>query len=127
MADDARAMRVMPLLVEIIGERERQVWEEGFTSGHDAAKNRDGELGRAAACYAMHGKRFPLEPPPEWPWHHHWWRPKTRRRDLIRAAALIVAELERLDDRPEDPHDTPGAAAIAAGGNEAPGGNGGDG
>jgi hypothetical protein len=32
-----------------------------------------------------------------WPWHDDWWKPKDRRRDLIRAAALIVAEIERLD------------------------------
>jgi hypothetical protein len=32
-----------------------------------------------------------------WPWSLHWWKPKSPRRDLIRAAALIVAEIERLD------------------------------
>jgi hypothetical protein len=26
-----------------------------------------------------------------------WWKPKDRRRDLVRAAALIIAEIERLD------------------------------
>jgi len=30
-------------------------------------------------------------------WAREWWKPKDRRRDLIRAAALIVAEIERLD------------------------------
>ena len=33
--------------------------------------------------------------PPHWPWALNWWKPKDRRRDLIRAGALIVAELER--------------------------------
>jgi hypothetical protein len=32
-----------------------------------------------------------------WPWGGDWWKPKDRRRDLVRAAALIVAEIERLD------------------------------
>lgn len=32
-----------------------------------------------------------------WPWSGEWWKPKDRRRDLVRAAALIVAEIERLD------------------------------
>jgi hypothetical protein len=32
-----------------------------------------------------------------WPWADKDWKPKDRRRDLIRAAALIVAEIERLD------------------------------
>ena len=30
-------------------------------------------------------------------WDSEWWKPKDRRRDLIRAGALIVAEIERLD------------------------------
>jgi hypothetical protein len=32
-----------------------------------------------------------------WPWSVQWWKPKDRRRDLVRAGALIVAEIERLD------------------------------
>jgi hypothetical protein len=32
-----------------------------------------------------------------WPWGGNWWKPKGRRRDLVRAAALIVAEIERID------------------------------
>lgn len=26
-----------------------------------------------------------------------WWKPKDRRRNLVKAGALIVAEIERLD------------------------------
>ena len=32
-----------------------------------------------------------------WPWDSGWWKPKNRRHDLVRAAALVVAEIERLD------------------------------
>lgn len=32
-----------------------------------------------------------------WPWNGRWWKPTNRRRDLIKAGALIVAEIERLD------------------------------
>jgi hypothetical protein len=32
-----------------------------------------------------------------WPWDLKWWKPTTPRRDLVKAAALIVAEIERLD------------------------------
>ena len=34
-----------------------------------------------------------------WPhtWDASWWKPKDRRRDLVRAGALIIAEIERLD------------------------------
>lgn len=32
-----------------------------------------------------------------WAWHSRWWKPKDRRCNLVRAGALIVAEIERLD------------------------------
>jgi hypothetical protein len=32
-----------------------------------------------------------------WPWDRKWWKPTDRRRDLVKAAALILAEIERLD------------------------------
>lgn len=32
-----------------------------------------------------------------WPWDQSWFKPKDRRRDLVRAGALIVAEIDRLD------------------------------
>lgn len=62
----------------------------------------------AAAAYCMSAARpklFKRSPgaafavPPMWPraWDLERWKPKDRRRDLIRAAALIVAEIERLD------------------------------
>ena len=36
-------------------------------------------------------------PPPSWPWVRRWWKPTDRRRDLVKAGALILAEIERLD------------------------------
>lgn len=37
--------------------------------------------------------------PDAWPttWAEDWWKPKNPRRDLVRAAALLIAEIERLD------------------------------
>ena len=32
-----------------------------------------------------------------WPWLSSWWKPSTNRRDLVKAGALILAEIERLD------------------------------
>jgi hypothetical protein len=32
-----------------------------------------------------------------WPWSPDWWKPRDARRNLERAAALIIAEIERLD------------------------------
>lgn len=90
----------MTIIEEIAAERARQIEQEGFTAGHDLVHDR-GELAAAAACYAQHaswGRHDPLrEAPYDWPWHPQWWKPKNPRRDLVRAAALIVAEIERLD------------------------------
>jgi len=35
--------------------------------------------------------------PDVWPWGGFTWKPTTPRRDLVKAAALILAEIERLD------------------------------
>lgn len=94
----------MSVIDEIAAERRRQVEVEGWTHVHDDQEHQQGELASAAACYAGHVgaiqsglARRSDGPPANWPWDGEYWRPKTHRRDLIRAAALIVAEIERLD------------------------------
>ena len=87
------------VIAEIAAERRRQVEAEGWSPEHDDL-HCGGELSSAAACYAIEPKFGPatldfIER--WWPWERKWWKPKDRRRDLIRAAALIVAEIERLD------------------------------
>lgn len=87
-------------LADIEEERWRQMKAEGWTHEHDD-KHDNGQLGRAAVCYAMSGSK-PFyttlsEPPAWWPWTKFWWKPTDRRRDLVKAGALIVAEIERLD------------------------------
>lgn len=85
---------------DIVAERLRQVSVEGWSPEHDD-NHSCGELADAAACYASpapHGVRpQSVEPPAMWPWSREWWKPKDRRSNLVRAAALIVAEIERLD------------------------------
>jgi hypothetical protein len=78
-------------ITEIAAERSRQVEVEGWTLEHDDAHD-SGELADAAACYAL-GRKMPSI----WPWAEEWWKPSDRRRNLIKAGALIVAEIERLD------------------------------
>lgn len=77
----------------IAAERERQVRVEGWTPEHDDT-HVTGELIRAAICYA---KGFGNAPGVHWPWPDSWWKPKDRRSDLVRAGALIAAEIDRLD------------------------------
>lgn len=77
---------------EIAAERQRQIEAEGWTPEHDDA-HRDHSLAGAAACYALGSKL-------NWPasWDDRWWKPsENRRRNLVKAGALIAAEIDRLD------------------------------
>ena len=85
----------------IYRERNRQLREEGWTAEHDDEHNQ-GELALAAACYALaelhREKEMYGDPPPEWPWEAQWWRPTPhdRIRELVKAGALIAAEIDRM-------------------------------
>jgi hypothetical protein len=103
-------------LDDIYAERTRQIEQEGWTSAHDDKHHRDGGLAAAAATYAYaasigdslpksYGGRLPFTSRPGlisilrfiWPWAQEWWKPGDTRRNLVKAGALIVAEIERLD------------------------------
>lgn len=83
---------------DVLAERKRQVTADGWTPGHDD-EYEHGELADAAGCYALSSELFDCagEPPRPWPWPDEWWKPTNRRRDLVKAGALILAEIERLD------------------------------
>jgi len=110
----------MSAIEDIAAERNRQIEAEGWTPEHDDA-HQFGELARAGAQYAilaawpdqaersvmsgdnghavpfdathLHGRRETMI----WPWDAEWLKPTTPRRDLVKAGALIVAEIERID------------------------------
>lgn len=101
------------MLAAIENERWRQITVEGFAPLNDD-RHAHGQLSAAASCYTKFAslvlganeakrqgdKNVPHVTrgcPPFWPWTPQWWKPKTPRQDLIRAAALIVAEIERID------------------------------
>lgn len=95
---------------DVLAERERQVGAEGWTTRHDDEHD-GGDLATAGACYALNAacvlhpfNGTPLEITAErlvggiaWPWELESWKPKDPRRDLVRAAALLIAEIERID------------------------------
>lgn len=88
---------------DVLTERHRQVSEEGYDSGHDRGPDHDdGQLATAAAAYALHGKFFDHIPATVWPWDHTLFKPRARRDNLVRAAALILAEIDRLDRAARD-------------------------
>ena len=94
-----RAQRTNAALAEIAGERERQVNVEGWTEAHDDQHD-DGSLAQAAACYAMPQQcrnEFEAFASDMWPWREDGFKLGDHRRNLVKAGALIVAELERLD------------------------------
>lgn len=99
---------------DVIAERARQQRVEGWTPEHDD-QHASGELCTAAASYVAHASviaRLQAEGmapdrleqlsaearvPQTWPWAKEWWKPGSARRDLVKAAALLLAEIERLD------------------------------
>lgn len=93
-------------LADIAAERRRQIEVEGWTPEHDD-RYEQSELADAAACYAAPGAVTSVVPESVlatdsrrlyWPWDWKWWKPgNDRRRRLVKAGALIVAEIERLD------------------------------
>lgn len=91
----------------IAAERRRQTEDEGWSADHDDA-HEEGALALAAALYAFqahdpdthrHGIALARRGscPSLWPWTSDWWKPTDRRRDLVKAGALIAAEIDRLD------------------------------
>lgn len=94
----------------VISERRRQQQDEGWSIEHDD-RHDPGTLAGAGAAYALNASCVlypyngtPLDDPTlvGWLWGIEWWKPKDPRRDLERAAALIIAEIERIDRAGDD-------------------------
>ena len=113
---EAQAVRIWEYLFAggdgaslIMDERDRQVKKEGFTEEHDA-EHTDAELIQAARAYALMAEAQqsgencvtfdgigPEKPPTDWPWELRWWKPSNDPiRNLVKAGALIAAEIDRL-------------------------------
>ena len=88
-----------PAARDVLAERARQVSVEGWTPERDDQYT-DCQLAAAAASYAVCGKdpkALKLMGVTAWPWRGYWWKPETYRRNLEKAGALILAEIERID------------------------------
>lgn len=95
---------------DVLAERQRQIDTEGWSVESDD-RYTSGELALAAGNYIgattfrLHG----LDPLTQrdnggvftgwhkWPWSPEWWKPTNHRSDLVKAAALLLAEIERID------------------------------
>ncbi|PCB37801.1 hypothetical protein CJT89_33510, partial [Pseudomonas aeruginosa] len=73
-----------------------------------------------AACYALAGSSAPNDGTAAllvslaWPWDEQWWKPSTARRDLVKACALALAEIERLDRACISQSPQPGATTASS-------------
>lgn len=87
-------------LEDIKAERRRQVDEEGYTPEQDDAYAAYA-LPAAAAAYAFSAatseRYLAADPLGFWPWPAETFKPSTPRRDLVKAGAVILAAIERLD------------------------------
>lgn len=80
----------------IATERRRQAEAEGWTPEHDA-EHTDRQLAWSARCYLDHAIIPVRGPSVMWPWHEDSWKPSVDPvRDLVKAGALIAAEIDRL-------------------------------
>ncbi|MDD9738468.1 DHHA1 domain-containing protein [Marinovum sp. SP66] len=88
----------------ITAERKRQTEVEGWTPEHDDAHDQC-ELSLAGAVYALSGSadsewrnNARIDAIRElWPFESHWFKQTGGREDLVKAGALIAAEIDRLD------------------------------
>lgn len=91
--------------VELIAdERLRQTSQEGWTPEHDD-KHRGKQLAKGAESYLCAWtfpdksatRDEPVRPAWSWPWSMKWWKPSNDPiRNLVKAGALIAAEIDRL-------------------------------
>jgi hypothetical protein len=85
------------ILEEVGQERTRQISANRYDASHDDGWTK-GQLAEAAAVYAVCAL-------PErdhlsvlwWPWGTEFFKPLSHRENLVRSAAMIIAEIERLD------------------------------
>lgn len=91
----------------IAAEQQRQRTTLGFTAQSDRVcydDDGDGDLARAAACYALPDDDDrglgggETGAPFHWPWDERLWKPTPddRVRELVKAGALIASEIDRL-------------------------------
>ncbi|MFW4927897.1 hypothetical protein ACOAO8_21435 [Pseudomonas aeruginosa] len=107
--------------LDVQAERRRQVEAEGWTPEHDD-EHADGQMAQAAGCYALHAGGIGTDWPDGrqngsalfWPWDKDSWKPTTPRRDLVKACALALAEIERLDRAGISQNPQPGATTASS-------------
>ncbi len=104
----------------IAAERQRQVSFKGWTPEHDDAHSQ-GELAVSAIRYALEDVEIPLgnvdsakeDLAALWSWESCDWKPKDPIRNLVRAGALIAAEIDRRQRQPAPSRVAPPSGRFA--------------
>lgn len=100
----------LAVMTEVLSERARQIVIKGHNRTADDRYDA-GELVEAACSYALASNYATINGQDEfkgaplgrdsdliiWPWNQEAWKPDTRRRMLVKAMALLVAEVERIE------------------------------
>lgn len=116
----AQAGQVPQAWLDVQTERRRQITVEGFDTSNDDGSA--GQIALAAGCYALHAGGIGTDWPGGirngsalfWPWDEEWWKPKSARENLVRAGALVLAEIERLDRAGISQSPQPGATTASS-------------
>jgi len=91
-------MDIKTVMELIQSEREKQIARHGYSVRHDKIWEGE-ELAQAAAVYAMPAQKRRVA---DWPFAMDFYHPESSRvNELIKAAALIVAEIERVTTHEE--------------------------
>lgn len=99
------ALLAHPSFILALRERRRQVEELGFSATFDATRQDRMQLSRGAACFLKQAILLntqgagaaPGRPFTEWPWAPETWNPPhTAEGALVKAMALLSAELDRI-------------------------------
>lgn len=82
----------------VLAERARQIAAEGYTPEQDDGYN-PGVLALHGGLYACHAydTLAKKRAPEGWQWDAKWWKSKDPRSNLVKAGALVLAEIERMD------------------------------
>jgi len=89
----------MKTAIELVAdERLRQTEVLGWSSAFDDIQNNNNQIAIAASCYCLPVGQRDFRVREQWPWGYEWWKPTPddRIREIVKAGALIVAEIERL-------------------------------
>lgn len=85
---------------DVLCERAKQILK--YDKAHDQQWVEAAQLIQAAECYAMVAQgeaSLDGSIPMSWPWNDKKWRPgETPRDNLVKAAALLIAEIDRIDE-----------------------------